>query len=56
MQTYLVGDWTLVALVFVPFVFGLLSGISYAKKKFIIKMLEVMSDDRLENFMEDDDA
>lgn len=44
-----------IAIVFLVFIFGLLSGIKIAYAKMIVKLLKMMPPKEFEKFMEDDD-
>jgi hypothetical protein len=44
---YIISGWMLVALVILPFLFGLLYGMHIASKRFIIKLVKDMKSDKL---------
>jgi len=50
---YPVTEWMLAALVILPFLFGLLVGIKWTMKRVMIRVLKVVSDEKLNEIMED---
>jgi len=50
--SYPVAGWTLVALVVLPFLFGLLYGIHIATKKYIVKLVKSVSSEQLKSIVD----
>jgi hypothetical protein len=44
---YLISGWMLVALVILPFLFGLLYGMHVVSRRFIVKLVKDMKSDKL---------
>jgi hypothetical protein len=51
--SYPVAGWTLVALVVIPFLFGVLFGIKTAQKRFIVKLVKVIDSKKLKTLVDD---
>lgn len=49
--SYVISGWMLVALVILPFLFGLLYGMRVAHKRFIVKLVKEMDSDKLKTFI-----
>jgi len=49
---YVVSGWMLVALVILPFLFGLLYGLHVASKRFLLRLVKDMDSDKLLNLIE----
>jgi hypothetical protein len=52
---YVISGWMLVALVILPFLFGLLYGMRVAHKRFIVKLVKEMDSDKLKTFITGED-
>jgi hypothetical protein len=55
MYDYTISGWTLVALVVLPFLFGMLFGMKYAYKQFLIKLVKDMDSKKLKQLINYDD-
>jgi hypothetical protein len=49
---YVVSGWMLVALVILPFLFGLLYGLHVASKRFLLRLVKDMDSEKLLNLIE----
>jgi len=52
---YAISTWELVALVILPFLFGLLFGMHIYEKRMIIKLIKKTKDEDLKELIEDGD-
>lgn len=48
---YIISGWMLVALVILPFLFGLLYGLHIAHKRFMVKLVKVMGSEKLKSLI-----
>lgn len=51
MNDYVVSGWMLVALVVLPFLFGMLFGMKYAYKRFIVRLVKDMDSKKLKTLV-----
>lgn len=55
MNDYIVSTWQLVALVIIPFLFGLLWGIHITERKLLLKTIKRLSDDDIKEMVKEND-
>jgi len=50
---YVVSGWMLIALVILPFLFGLLYGMQYASRRYIVRLIRDIKSEKLDEILEE---
>jgi len=50
---YVVSGWMLIALVILPFLFGLLYGMQYASRRYIVRFIRDIKSEKLDELLEE---
>ena len=51
---YVVSGWMLVAMVILPFLFGLLYGMHYASRRYLVRLIRDMKSEKLNELLEEE--